>query len=158
MAREENKAVISSFVEEVLNQGRLERVDDLVAVDFVEVEPLPGQQQGREGLKQVISAFRTAFPDIHWVIEEMVGEGEKVFSRFTWHGTHRSEFFGVPATGKQITVKGMVVDRVVAGKMVETHPRTCTTGSTTARNRSQYRSVGCSRIASGSAVTRSCRR
>ena len=119
MAPEENKAVISSFVEEVLNQGQLERVDDLVAVDFVEVEPLPGQQQGREGLKQVISVFRTAFPDIHWVIEEMVGEGEKVFSRFTWHGTHRSEFFGVPATGKQITVKGMVVDRVVAGKMVE---------------------------------------
>ena len=67
----------------------------------------------------MISAFRTAFPDIHWVIEEMLGEGEKVFSRFTWHGTHRSEFFGVPATGKQITVKGMVVDRVVAGKMVE---------------------------------------
>ena len=115
----ENKAVISSFLEEVLNQGRLERVDDLVAVDFVELDPLPGQQQGREGLKQVIGAFRTAFPDIHWVIEEMLGEGEKVFSRFTWHGTHGSEFFGVPATGKQITVKGMVVDRVLAGKMVE---------------------------------------
>jgi predicted ester cyclase len=56
---------------------------------------------------------------MHWVIEEMVGEGDKVFSRFTWHGTHRDEFFGVPATGKRITVKGMVVDRVVAGKMVE---------------------------------------
>ena len=78
-----------------------------------------GQQQGREGLKQVIGAFRTAFPDIHWVIEEMIGEGEKVFSRFTWEGTHRGEFFGVPATGKQIKVKGMVVDRVVTGKMVE---------------------------------------
>ena len=49
----------------------------------------------------------------------MVGEGEKVFSHFTWHGTHRGEFFGVPATGKQITVKGMVADRVVAGKMTE---------------------------------------
>jgi SnoaL-like polyketide cyclase len=47
---------------------------------------LPGQQQGREGLKEVISGFHTAFPDIHWVIEEMVGEGEKVFSRFTWRG------------------------------------------------------------------------
>src|SRR6516165_7484868 len=119
MAREENKAVVSSFVEDVLNQGQLERVDDLVAVDFVEVEPLPGQQQGREGLKQVISAFRTAFPDIHWVIEEMVGEGEKVFSRFTWRGTHRGEFFGVSATGRQITVKGMVIDRLAAGKMVD---------------------------------------
>jgi steroid delta-isomerase-like uncharacterized protein len=119
MAAAENKAVLTSFVEEVINQGQLERVDDLVAVDFVEVDPLPGQQQGREGLKQVISAFRAAFPDIHWVIEEMVGEGDKVFSRFTWHGTHRGEFFGVPATGKQITMQGMVVDRVLAGKMVE---------------------------------------
>jgi steroid delta-isomerase-like uncharacterized protein len=79
----------------------------------------PGQQQGREGLKQVISAFRTVFPDIHWVIEEMVAEGDKVFSRFTWHGTHRGEFLGIPATGRQISVKGMVVDHVVAGKMAE---------------------------------------
>jgi steroid delta-isomerase-like uncharacterized protein len=119
MAAAENKALVSSFVEEVINQGRLERVNDLVALDFVELDPLPGQQQGREGLKQLIAAFRTAFPDIRWVIEEMVGEGDKVFSRFRWHGTHRGEFFGVPATGRQITVKGMVVDRVVAGKMVD---------------------------------------
>jgi steroid delta-isomerase-like uncharacterized protein len=119
MANAENKVVVTNFVEEVINQGHLERADDLVAVDFVELDPLPGQQQGREGLKQVISAFRAAFPDIHWVIEEMIGEGEKVFSRFTWHGTHRGEFFGVPATGRQITVKGMVIDQVVAGKMAE---------------------------------------
>ena len=42
-----------------------------------------------------------------------------MFNRFTWHGTHHGVFFGVPATGRQITVKGMVVDRVVAGKMVD---------------------------------------
>jgi hypothetical protein len=59
----ENKTVITSFVEEVINQGQLERADDLVAVDFVELDPLPGQEKGREGLKQVIGAFRTAFPD-----------------------------------------------------------------------------------------------
>jgi steroid delta-isomerase-like uncharacterized protein len=119
MAAAENKAVIASFVEEVINKGRLERVDDFVAVDFAELDPLPGQQPGSEGLKQVIAAFRNAFPDIHWVIDEMVGEDDKVFSRFTWHGTHRGEFLGIPATGRQTTVKGMVVDRVVSGKMVE---------------------------------------
>ena len=118
MAVAENKAVVGSFVE-VINQGRLERLNDLVTPDFVELDPLPGQQQGREGLKQVIAAFRTAFPDIRWVIEEMVGEGDKVFSRFTWSGTHRDEFFGVPATGRRITVKGMVIDSVVEGKMVD---------------------------------------
>ena len=119
MAVAENKAVVSSFVEEVINQGRLDRLGDLVALDFVELDPLPGQQQGREGLKRVIAAFRTAFPDIHWVIEEMVGEGDKVFSRFTWNGTHRGEFFGIPATGKQVMVKGMVVDSVLNGRMIE---------------------------------------
>ena len=92
----ENKTVITSFVEEVINQGQLERADDLVAADFLELDPLPGQQQECEGLKQVIGAFRTAFPDIHWVIEEMIGEGEKVFSRFTWHGTHRGNSSAFP--------------------------------------------------------------
>jgi hypothetical protein len=57
----ENKTVIRSFVEEVINQGQLERADDLVAVDFLELDPLPGQQQGCEGLKEVIRAFRTAW-------------------------------------------------------------------------------------------------
>jgi len=55
--------VLTTFVEEVIDQGRLERADGLVAVNFVELDPLPGQQQGREGLKQVSRAFR-AFHDI----------------------------------------------------------------------------------------------
>ena len=67
----------------------------------------------------MIAAFRTTFPNIHRMIEEMVAEGDKAFCRFTWHGNHRGEFFDVRGTGWQITVKGMVVDRVVAGKMVD---------------------------------------
>jgi steroid delta-isomerase-like uncharacterized protein len=90
------------LLENVLNQGQLDRMNDLVAVDFVELDPLPGQQRGREGLDQVIAAFRTAFPDIQCVIEEMVAE-HKVSSRTTWHDTHHGGFFGVPATGRQIT-------------------------------------------------------
>jgi predicted ester cyclase len=67
----------------------------------------------------VVAAFRSAFPDMHWVIEEMVGEGDYVFSRLTWRGTHQGEFMGILPTGRRITVKGMVLDRVVDGKMVE---------------------------------------
>ena len=48
---ENKKAVVSKFVEEVINQGRLDRADDLVVEDFVELDPLPAQLQGREGLK-----------------------------------------------------------------------------------------------------------
>ena len=114
---ENNKAVIRKFLDEVINQNRMDRADDLVVEDFVELDPLPGQRQGREGLKEVLGMMRTAFPDIHWVVEEMVAEGEKVVTRFTWTGTHRGSFLGVPATGKSVSVKGVVIDELAGGKM-----------------------------------------
>jgi steroid delta-isomerase-like uncharacterized protein len=119
MTTVENKKVIAAFVEDVINQGRLDRADDLVAVDFVELDPLPGQQQGREGLKDVIGGMRAAFPDLHWVLDEVVAEGDKVVSRFTWTGTHRATFLGIPSTGRKVTVKGVVIDRLAEGKMAD---------------------------------------
>jgi len=115
----DNKTIIKMFVEEVINQGKLDRGDDLVVADFVELDPLPGQQQGREGLKEVIGQMRAAFPDMHWVLEEMIAEGDKVASRFTWTGTHRGPFLGIPATGRSVTVKGVVIDRLVEGRMAD---------------------------------------
>jgi steroid delta-isomerase-like uncharacterized protein len=114
---ENNKAVIRKFLEEVINQNRMGRADDLVVEDFVELDPLPGQRQGREGLKEVLGMMRTAFPDMHWVVEEMVAEEDKVVTRFTWTGTHRGTFLGVPATGRSVKVKGVVIDQLAGGKM-----------------------------------------
>jgi steroid delta-isomerase-like uncharacterized protein len=119
VSESENVSVIARFLEEVINQGRLEQADELVAVDFVELDPLPGQRQGREGLKEVIGMMRAAFPDIHWVVEETVASGDKVVTRFTWTGTHRGTFLGVPASGRSVSVKGVVIDRLAAGKMAD---------------------------------------
>lgn len=115
----DNKTVIRAFVEDVINQGRLERANDLVAEDFIELDPLPGQQQGKEGLKDVIAAMRAAFPDIHWVLEEMIAEDDKVVSRFTWTGTHRGSFLGIPSTNRKVSVKGVVIDRLEAARMAD---------------------------------------
>ena len=114
-----NIAVVGRFLEEVINQGRLEQADELVAVDFVELDPIPGQRQGREGLKEVIGMMRAAFPDIQWVVDETVASGDKVVTRFTWTGTHQGTFLGVPATGRSVSVKGVVIDRLVGGKMTD---------------------------------------
>jgi steroid delta-isomerase-like uncharacterized protein len=119
LSTETNKVVIASFLEEVLNQGWLERADDLVLPDFVELDPLPGQRQGRKGLKEIIASLRLAFADMHWVIDESIAEGEKVVTRFTWTGTHRGVFLGIPATGRFVTVKGVVIDRLQAGRMAD---------------------------------------
>jgi len=119
MSEAGNKEVIRAFVEEVINKGHLDRADDLVLENFVELDPLPGQQQGRQGLKEVIESMRAAFPDIHWALDEMVAEGDTVCSRFTWSGTHRGAFLGIQATGKFVTVKGMVIDLLANGKMSE---------------------------------------
>jgi steroid delta-isomerase-like uncharacterized protein len=114
-----NAAVIRRFIDEILNQGRFEVANEIVAEDFVELDPLPGQQQGRQGLVDVLKMLRTAFPDIHWNVEETIVEGEKVVSRFTWTGTQQGEFLGIPATSRCVSVKGVVIDRVVNGKMTD---------------------------------------
>ena len=67
----------------------------------------------------MIREMRTSFPDMHWKAEEMIAEGEKVSTRFTWTGTQHGPFLGIPATGRHIVVKGVVIDRLVAGKMAD---------------------------------------
>lgn len=119
MSPAENKQVIRAFIEDVINQGQFNRADALVRENFLELDPLPGQRQGREGLKEVIAGLRTAFPDMHWVVDEMIAEDDKVCTRFTWSGTHRDVFLGIPATGRHVTVKGVVIDLLSGGRMAE---------------------------------------
>jgi steroid delta-isomerase-like uncharacterized protein len=114
-----NRAIVQRFIEEVINQQKLAVADEIVVQDFVELDPLPGQVQGREGLKDVLAGFFSAFPDMHWVLEEQIGEGDKVVTRFAWTGTQQGMFMGIPATGKKVTVKGVVIDRVAGDKMVD---------------------------------------
>lgn len=116
---EDNKQFMRHFVEEVINKKNLDAVNELVAEDFVEHIPFPGQAPGREGLRYVLSIFLSAFPDIRWTLEEQIAEGEKVVSRFTMTGTHHGDFLGVPPTGKSVNVWGVVIDVVRDGKFSE---------------------------------------
>ena len=111
-AFEDNKQFMQRFVEETINKKNLNAIDELVAMDFVEHVPFPGQGPGREGLRYAISTFLAAFPDMHWTLEEQIAEGEKVVSRLTMTGTHRGAFLGIPPTGKPVKVWGVVIDVV----------------------------------------------
>ncbi len=119
MTPEENKRFMQRFVQETINQKNLDALDELVAEDFVEHVPFPGQGPGREGLRYAIATLLSAFPDMEWTVEEQIAEGQKVVSRFTMSGTHRGEFLGIAPTGKPVQVWGVVIDVVREGKFAE---------------------------------------
>jgi steroid delta-isomerase-like uncharacterized protein len=112
--------IVRGFIEEVLNQGRIEATDQFFWEDMVEHVPFPSQGPGIEGLKDVVRGMRAAFPDMHWRIEEQLSEADRVLTRFEWTGTHSGEFLGVPATGRPVRVWGMVIDLVRDGRIKET--------------------------------------
>jgi steroid delta-isomerase-like uncharacterized protein len=114
----ENKALIRRYVEECIGKGDMSLMDELLAVDYVMHEPVGGDR-GLEAYKKGQPAVLAGFPDGHWTIEDMVAEGDKVAWRFTFTGTHTGEFAGIPATGKEIRLAGMVISRIADGKVAE---------------------------------------
>ena len=119
MSVENNKALIRRLYDEVFAKWNLGVVDDLVGPEFVGHEMPPGTPPGPVGFKQFYGWLRSAFPDLRYVVDDVIAEGDKVVVRWTWHCTHRGDFMGVPPTGKQATVSGMAIYRLAGGKCVE---------------------------------------
>ena len=113
-------AIIQEFIEKVLNGGDIEATGDYFWDDVVEEVPFPGQGPGLRGLKDVLAGLRSAFPDMHWIVDEQIESENKVATRFTWSGTHRGKFLGVGGTGRRVTVWGMVIDRFAGQKVKST--------------------------------------
>ncbi|WP_458685548.1 ester cyclase [Nocardia tengchongensis] len=90
--------------------------DELMAADVVIHTP---EVDGIEGLKQFNTTVRTAFPDWHATVEELLAEDERVVERWTGHGTQLGEFQGIPATGRTVAVPGVVFYRVRDGRITE---------------------------------------
>jgi steroid delta-isomerase-like uncharacterized protein len=116
----DNATIVRRFVDEVITQGNIEAAAQYVWEDVIEQVPLPGQGRGLDGLKDILRAMRTGFPDIVFSIEEQVAERDKVASRFEWTGTHNGEFLGIPATGRTVRVWGIVMDRLEDGRIKDT--------------------------------------
>ena len=114
MSLEENKAIVRRFVEAYNNQN-LDLFDDLLAPDYVDHT----SKVGREGLKQLMNMAFNAFPDLHETIEDIIAEGDKVWVRLTYTGTHTGEFMGIAPTGKKITAMAVAIYRIVNGKLSE---------------------------------------
>ncbi len=114
------KGLARRFADEVINAHDLgPALAELVAEDFVEENPLPGQGPGRSGLADVLAGMFAAFPDLRWTPQQMIAEDDRVMSYSVWTGTHRGPFLGIPPTGCQVSVEAWTLDRFRDGKMTQ---------------------------------------
>lgn len=114
MFLEKNKTIVRGFIE-AYNERKLDLIDDFVSPDYID----HGNNVGREGLKQLIAMGLTSFPDWHETIEDIIAEGDKVWVRLSYTGSHKGDFMGLTPTGKKITSKAVDIYRIVDGKLAE---------------------------------------
>ena len=127
MSVEANKAVLDRHFDQVLNQGKLNVIDEIYTSDYVLDAPVRsdgssqarGLTQGREQLKQRVTLFRTAFPDIHFSQDEIIGENDTVVVRYTYRGTHRGAFAGVEPGGRSVAITGILIAHLIDGRIRE---------------------------------------
>ena len=119
MSTEDNKTNDRRIYDEAWNQGNMAVVDEGVATTYVGHDPL-SPIHGPEGFKQYLMMIRSAFPDIQMRVEDQMAEGDQLVTRWSGHGTHQGPLMGIPPTGKQGTVTGIVISRYANGQIVET--------------------------------------
>ena len=117
---EENKTIVTDFIDALFTRGDPKAVDDYLADDFVNHDPPFGSSADREGMRSAGAMFRSVFPDWHSDVHLLVAEGDVVVELFTASGTHSgAEIMGVAPTGRTITLPGINIFRVRDGRIVE---------------------------------------
>lgn len=116
----QNKQLVNDFIQDLFTKGDLDAVNRYLATNFVNHDaPMPGAPDGREGMRWTAEQIRAAAPDWHSDLERLVAERDIVVEVFTASGTHTGPLFGVPGSGKTLTLPGINVFRVDDGRIVE---------------------------------------
>lgn len=119
MSSEDNKKVILRWFEEAWNKGNLDVAEEIATEDYVGyVSGNPGPLYGRDPLKQFVIDWRTAFPDVHYEVHDVIGEGDMTLAFWTATGTHTGPMLGIPPTGRKVTLEGATISRYRDGQVV----------------------------------------
>jgi predicted ester cyclase len=116
---EANKNVYRRMVEEVVNHGNFDVVEELFHPDYVDHVAPPGTPPGFEGVKAIFKMFRTGFPDVKFTIDQMIGEGDYVATLVHGEGTHTGQFVEFPPIGKHAVWRSVGFFRIKDGKIIE---------------------------------------
>ena len=119
MSADRTDSLIRRMVEHAFNQGALAVVDELLGPDGITHIPSWGIPQTREGLKQLIAIFRSAFPDLQCTVEDEISAGDRVAAHWMMRGTQTGLFLGNRPTSGSIVVQGMIFAHIENGRIVE---------------------------------------
>ena len=116
----EGVELIQRFYDEMLGNGDLDKIDELVTDDVVDHEQgLPGQPEGKEGVAFFVNAMRSAFSDLRATVGQSLESGDLASAHVTITGKHTGEFMGVPATDKSFEIEAIDIIRIEDGKCAE---------------------------------------
>jgi predicted ester cyclase len=122
MSVESNKQIVQRFIEEVYNQHLWLTVQELTTPGYLVHIP---SGDSTHGVREIQEAFRSAFPDSHYTITQILGEGDLVAFQWTATGAHQKAIghlapeFALPATGQNVTVTGASLMRFEGDKIAE---------------------------------------
>jgi steroid delta-isomerase-like uncharacterized protein len=118
---EANEALCRRCHDDLFVQGNLDAAKEIFTPDFVCHSPglPPEMSQGPEGMQKFAAMIRCGFSNIRITVEDSISQNDKVVHYWTFEGTHSADFMGRPATGKNVSVKGVDIFRVANGKMAE---------------------------------------
>ncbi len=116
---EANKALVRRVFEAVIPAGDPAGMRDLVAPDFLDHDPLPGQPAGGAGAEYVVSTMHGAHPDLRFTIDDLLAEGDRVVIRWTLCGTNTRPMLGRPPTGRPVELAAVVIFRIDDGRLAE---------------------------------------
>ena len=117
---EHNKAIVRRLFAELWNNGKLSVADEILTPNYEHHDSsTPDFGHGPDSEKKRATLYRTAFPDLHLTIEDVISEGETVMTRWSCRGTHKGDLNGIAPTGKQFNISGVTVARVSNGKIAE---------------------------------------
>jgi steroid delta-isomerase-like uncharacterized protein len=119
VANKANKDTVLRFWQEVFNERKLEQIDKIFTEDYIYHGAAGQDVRGREGLKQFLTVYFNAFPDLHAEVEDIFGEGDKILSRAMCRGTHKGNLMGMPPTGKQVAIRVICADRLSGQRVAE---------------------------------------
>jgi steroid delta-isomerase-like uncharacterized protein len=120
MSTQENKTLVRRFLQDVIESQDLRLADTVQSADYTLHMPgLPGPVRGLDTWKGIITSYFVAFPDMRVTLEDDLAEDDRVAIRYTWTGTQRGPFMGIPATGRLVRVPGTAFFRVANGRIAE---------------------------------------